>query len=128
MGLFKQMKDMKTMVGAAPGLIDQANQLSANHAAMQAQGVPATPYMAAQEVAVPAEQMEPIAGVDLPTFAQVSAGLAAYNYDASKAVEIAATRGIDEASWTTAVDGWNARIAANPAVAKQFNNHYTGRG
>ena len=30
MGLFKQMKDMKDLVGAAPGLIDQSNEMAAN--------------------------------------------------------------------------------------------------
>lgn len=29
MGIFKQMKDMKDMVNAAPGLVEQARQLGA---------------------------------------------------------------------------------------------------
>lgn len=35
MGLFKGIKDLKGMLGAAPGLLDQANQLTANARAMQ---------------------------------------------------------------------------------------------
>lgn len=147
MGLFKGMKDMKDMLGATPGLLDQANQLSANAQVMQQQAAQqAAQQQAAYQQApaiqgasygaapvalysadLPADLGEPIAGVDLATFAQVSAGLAAYNYDQSKAVVIAAERGIDAASWQLAVDGWNARITGNPAVARQFNAFYTGR-
>ena len=36
MGLFKQMKDMKNVVAAAPGMIDQAQQMQANAQQMQA--------------------------------------------------------------------------------------------
>ena len=134
MGLFKGMKDMKDMLHAAPGLLDQANQLSANGQAMQQQAAQqaagaaaAASYATAPAAPVPAELLEPIAGVDLATFAQVSAGLAAYAYDQTQAVVLAGQRGIDAASWDAAVDGWNGRIAANPAVARQFNALYTGR-
>lgn len=136
MGLFKGMKDMKDMLHATPGLIDQANQMQANaqvmqqQAALQAQqqamaGAVATAPPAGAGIA--ADLAAPIAGVDLATFAQVSAGLAAYDYDQSKAVVLAGERGIDAASWQAAVDGWNARIAAHPEVARQFNALYTGR-
>lgn len=141
MGLFKGMKDMKDMLHATPGLLDQANQMQANAAVMQQQ---ATQQQAAYQQAgtmpgafapaptianteLPAELDAPIAGVDLATFAQVSAGLAAYDYDQSKAVVLAAERGIDAGSWQLAVDGWNERIAAHPAVARRFNALYTGR-
>jgi len=132
MGMFKGLKDMKQTVAAAPGLIEQAQQMQANGLAMQqnmaAQMAEAQAHQAAVATAVitPAD-LEPINGVDLEAFAQVSAGLAAYNYDTSKAVEIAAARGIAADDWTTAVDGWNERIKANPAVAKEFNRLYTGR-
>ena len=128
MGMFKSIKDMKSMVHAAPGLIDQANQMSANAAAMQhaharAQAVPAT-----GAAPVPADAFEAIAGVELATFAQVSAGLAQFGYDTTKAVDLAAARGIDATSWQTALDGWNERITRHPAVAARFNALYTGRG
>lgn len=131
MGMFKGMKDMRDMLGAAPGLLDQASQLSANAQVMAAQaatqpagvayGMPTAPQP------IPAELLEPIAGVDLAVFAQISAGLAQYNYDQSRAVELAAARGIDGARWQLALDGWNARIASAPAVATLFNSYYTGR-
>jgi hypothetical protein len=37
MGLFKQMKDMKDTVAAAPGIIDQAMAMGANAQVMQQQ-------------------------------------------------------------------------------------------
>ncbi len=124
MGLFKSVKDMRSMVSAAPGLIDQANQMSANARAMQQAQAYQPAGMAAP---APADVFEPIAGVELATFAQISAGLAQYAYDQNKAVGLAAARGIDSTNWQTALDGWNQRIAANPAVAQRFNAFYTGR-
>ena len=129
MGLFKSIKDMKSMVSAAPGLFDQANQMSANAQAMQANAQAQT-Y---QPVTIPApvaaaDVFEPIAGVELATFAQISAGLAQYGYDQTKAVGLAAAQGIDSISWQAALDGWNQRIVTNPVVAERFNALYTGRG
>jgi hypothetical protein len=138
MGLFKGMKDMKDMLHATPGLLDQANQMKANAQVMQQQaiqqqaayqqgGMPGAfaPAPTIADTDLPADLDAPIAGVDLATFAQVSAGLAAYDYDQSKAVGLAAERGIDAAGWQLAVDGWNERIAAHPAVARRFNALYT---
>jgi hypothetical protein len=132
MGLFKSVKDMKSMVSAAPGLINQANQMSANAQAMlanAAQAAQAQTYRNAVPAApAPAGAFEAIAGVELATFAQICAGLAQYGYDQTKAVGLAAAQGIDSISWQTALDGWNQRIAANPLVAQRFNALYTGRG
>ena len=44
--------------------------------------------------------------------------------DASKLVEVAASKGVDAASWESAHVGWNDRIKANPAVAQRFNLLY----
>ena len=68
-----------------------------------------------------------IAGVDLRTFADVCRGLQAYNYDQAMAPTVAATKGITAEDWQTAMDGWNIRIKADPAIAQQFNAFYTGR-
>ena len=70
---------------------------------------------------------EPVAGVSLELFAEVSKGLAAYGYDQSKAVEIAAEKGVSGENWQLALDGWNVRMKANKAVAQRFNALYTGR-
>lgn len=128
MGLFKSVKDMKSMVSAAPGLFDQANQMSAYAQTMQQAQAQTADRAPSAATAAPAERFAPIAGVELATFAQISAGLAAYNYDQSKAVGLAAALGIDSATWQAALDGWNQRITAYPDVAQRFNALYTGRG
>jgi hypothetical protein len=132
--MFKRMKDMRAMAEAAPGMIAQAQQLGA-----QAQQMALAQQQAAQAqlsgfgggapglapgLAPAGPDFEPIAGVTLEQFAEVSKGVAAYNYDASRLVEIAASRGIAAFSWETADQGWNARIRANPAVAQRFNQLY----
>lgn len=142
MGIFRQMKDMKDMLDAAPGMVAQARQMgeqaqqmgaqaqqmaAAQQAAMQAQMAQG---MAGQGVAgqagmAPAgPDFEPVAGVSLQQFAAVSKGVAAYGYDPSKLVEIAASRGIPAHLWAAAHQGWNDRIKANPAVARRFNQLY----
>jgi hypothetical protein len=136
MGMMKRMKDMRDMANAAPGMIAQAQQMGA-----QAQEMAAAQQQAAQArmAAMQAQQQggfaapgaapagpdfEPISGVSLEQFAAISKGVAAYNYDASKLVEVAASKGVDAASWETAHVGWNDRIKANPAVAQRFNLLY----
>jgi hypothetical protein len=132
-GLFKQMKDMKKMVEAAPGMVSQAQQMGA-----QAQEMAAAQQAAAQQQMAAAQQasdqamaagtgdLEPIAGVSLDQYATISKGLAAHGYDQSKAVEVAASHGVSPENWQQAMDGWNARIKANPAVGQQFNKLYMG--
>jgi hypothetical protein len=129
MGIFKQMKDMKATVAAAPGMIDQANQL-----AEQSRQLAASQQAAAQQAAVQARQaaasaegpdFEPIAGVSLELYVEISKGLAAVNDDQSKAADVAASKGVTESDWTTAVDGWNTRMRSNPSVGQRFNSLYT---
>ena len=137
MGLFKQWKDMKATVHAAPEMIEQAQQLQANAAAMQAaqqqqamQAMQAQQAAQTQAAAAPGAMgpdFEPIAGVSLELYAEISKGLAAYNYDLSAAPGIAATKGVNPQDWETAMTGWNARITANKAVAQRFNALYMGR-
>lgn len=134
MGFLRQMKDLKEMTEAAPGMIRQANQMAAQAqemaAAQQAAAQQQMADMAAAQQAAAASgtaDFEPIAGVSLDLYAEVSKGLAAFNYDQSKAVDIAASKGIDPDSWTQAMNGWNDRIKASPAVAQRFNQLYTGR-
>jgi len=126
-GLFKQIKDMKQTVAAAPEMIEQAQQMAANAQQMQAQQAAATQQTEQQAAAATGPDFEPVSGVSLEQFAEVSKGLAAVNYDQSQAPAIAATKGISGENWQAAVDGWNARIKANPAVAKRFNALYMGR-
>jgi len=134
MGMLRRMKDMKDMVNAAPGMVAQAQQLGAQAQQMAAaqQMVAAQQMAAAQQAmmtpggAMTGADFEPIAGVALDQFAAVSKGVAAYNYDAARLPEIAASKGIDAFSWDQASRGWNDRIKANPAVAQRFNQLYRG--
>jgi hypothetical protein len=132
MGMFKRMKDMKDMIEAAPGMVAQAQQLSAQaqqmavaqQAAMQAQLGQAGG--AQPGTAAAGADFEPIAGVTLEQFASVSKGVAAYGYDPAKLVDVAAAQGISAFTWDTAQRGWNERIHRNRAVAQRFNQIYRG--
>jgi ATP/maltotriose-dependent transcriptional regulator MalT len=139
MGMMKRMKDMKDMVNAAPGIMQQAQEMQQQ---AQQMGAQAQQYAAAQQAAAQAQyaaaqgqfaqpgaaptgpDFEPIANVSLELFAAISKGVAAYNYDAAKLPEVAASKGVDPGSWDQASRGWNDRIKANPAVAQRFNVLY----
>ena len=133
MGLFKQLKDMKDTVAGAPAMIDQAMQMKANAEAMQAaqqaqmNAANAAAAAAAATQAQTDPDFEPINGVSLELYAEISKGLAAVNYDQSQGPVIAASKGVLADDWQAAVDGWNLRMRANPAVAKRFNALYMGR-
>ncbi|HEV7918219.1 MAG TPA: hypothetical protein VGO97_01465 [Solirubrobacterales bacterium] len=132
MGLFKQMKDMKNVVEQAPDMINQAQQLGAQAQEMAAaQQAVAQQAVSQQQAATAAAaeaggaDFEAIAGVSIEQYAEVSKELAAHGYDQSKAVEVAATKGISADSWQQALDGWNARMQTSPAVGQRFNQLYT---
>ena len=127
MGLFKQMKDMKKTVEAAPGLMAQAQQMGA-----QAQSMQAAQYAAMQQAAAAAPPadgafFEPIAGVSLELYAEISRESAGRPGDLGHAASSAAGRGVSSESWQTAMNGWNARMH-NPSVAQRFNALYMQRG
>lgn len=136
MGLFKSIKDMKDMVHAAPGMIEQTQQMGANAQAMQAQAMAqqqavmaqaqAHQQAAAGNLAPQAGGLDPIAGVSLQQYAVIVKAIAPLNYDQSALPGIAASHGIDGASWQQAHDGWNARIQGDPAVARAFSDVYRG--
>jgi hypothetical protein len=127
MGMLKRARDMKHMLNAAPSMVQQAQQLSAQAQQMataqqrlQGQGGGTAGGGTA------GADFEPISGVALDQFAAVSKSVAAYSYDAARLPEIAASKGIDAFSWDQAYRGWNGRIKANPAVAQRFNQLYRG--
>lgn len=134
MGLFKQMKDAKQMVAAAPGMVDQAQQMAASAQQMQAQQMQAAQYQqaamhqqaAAGNLAPQPGGLDPIAGVSLQQYAVIVKAIAPLNYDQSALPGIAASHGIDGSSWQQAHDGWNARIQGDPAVARAFSDIYRG--
>lgn len=134
MGMMKRMKDMRDMVNAAPDMVAQAQQLGAQAQQMAAaQQAAAQARMAqtqagggfAQPGAAPTgPDFEPVSGVSLEQFAAISKGVAVYNYDQTKLVEVAAQHNVAAYDWEEASRGWNDRIKANPAVAQRFNLLY----
>jgi hypothetical protein len=133
MGFFKSMKDLKDMAHEAPGLMAQSTELAANAqasaAAQQAAAVQAMAGMnfPTQPGTGPVGDLSPIAGVSLETYVTISQSFAEVGYDQSRGPELAARQGVGPAEWAEALDGWNARITAFPAVAKRFNALYTVR-
>lgn len=128
MGLFKSMKDMKSAVAAAPGMIQQSQQLAANAAVMQqayaGQMQQSMAYNAGLAQPLTPEQLAPINGVDLPTYAWVGKRLAGVGYDQAQAPAFAAQRGIAAADWEAAAAGWTARMQQVPALGQEFRRHY----
>jgi hypothetical protein len=131
MGMFKRMKDMKDVVEASPDMVRQARQMGAQAqeyaAAQQAAMGAQTPQSAPPQAAAGPADFDPIAGVSIELYAEISKGLAAYNYDITKGPDVAATKGVAAEDWGQAMTGWNDRIKANRAVAQRFNALYTGR-
>jgi hypothetical protein len=128
MGMFKQLKDAKKAMAAAPGIVDQAMQLGeqAQHmaAAQQAAAMQQAQAAAAaqQATTLAGPDAEPIAGVSLEQYARICREMAG-----SQDPSIAAAHGIAPDAWQAAMDGWAARMQRNPAVAQQFNAIYMGR-
>jgi hypothetical protein len=128
MGMFKQMKDLKATMAAAPAMIQQGQAMQANAMAMQqayaGQMQQAAAYNAALGQPLPAEVLAPINGVDLPTYAWVAKQIAAVGYDQSRAPGFAAAKGISGADWDAAAAGWSARMQATPTLGQEFRRHY----
>jgi hypothetical protein len=134
MGLFKQMKDMKDAVKAAPALVDQAQQMAASAQQYQARAMAQQQSVMGQAVAhqmAATGQLQPqpggldaIAGVDLQRYAAIVKAIAPLGYDQSLLPGIAASHGIAADAWQQAHDGWNARIQDDPAVARAFSDVY----
>lgn len=130
MGVFRQLKDLHSVVAATPDMINQAQQVSAQ-AQQMAAGQQAA--LAHQQAAVAAADgpatgpdYEPIGGVSLELYAEISKGLAAVGDDQSTAADIAASKGVTGPDWEAAVGGWNTRMQSNPAVGRRFNALYAG--
>jgi DNA uptake protein ComE-like DNA-binding protein len=139
MGLFKEFKDMKDMVSAAPGMMESAQQLGANAqaqaAAAQAQAAQfqapggAQAYVNNLNAGIngepSAEALKPINGVSLEAYTAVIKELGARGNDQSLLPEIAQSKGIKPADWEKAKEGWGARIKDDRALGTKFNTLYT---
>lgn len=128
MGLFKQVKEMKNIVAAAPSMIQQGQALAANAQAMQAAQMSQMQQAIAynQQVGLPiaAEHLTPINGVDLPSYAWIAKQVANNGYNQSLAVGFAAQRGVSAADWEAAAAGWTARMTSVPAIGPEFRRYY----
>ena len=132
MGLFKQAKDMKNLIGAAPEMLSAAQQMgaqaqemaAAQQAAVQQAMAPPPPAAAPAPVAATGD-FAPIGTVSLELYVEISKVLTTNGYDQAQAPGIAAGKGVSAADWALAVDGWNARMRTVPAVAQRFNALYT---
>jgi hypothetical protein len=139
MGLFKEFKDMKDMVSAAPGLIESSQELAANAQAQAAQYQAQAAQMQAPGGAQAyvnnlnagingepsAEALKPINGVTLEAYTAVIKELGARGNDQSLLPEIAQSKGIKPADWEKAKEGWGARIKDDRALGTKFNTLYT---
>jgi hypothetical protein len=135
-GLVKDVKQGSEAAKMGADMLAQKDEMLAQAAALRAgsqAGMTAGAPMAMPGASVmppvgPIDDadLEPIAGVSLEKYAEISKGLAAHGYDQSKATLVAASMGVSADSWETAVAGWNGRITANRAIGQRFNQLYMG--
>ena len=123
-------KDGAEMLQAKDQILEQAAELRAAQAAAAGQqAMPQAAGMAAMQPApgaIAEGELEPIAGVSLQKYVEISKGLSEVGYDQSKSHEVAASRGVSAEDWDAAVAGWNERIKGNRAVGQRFNQLYMG--
>jgi hypothetical protein len=117
MGLFKQMKQMKDVVAQTPEMIESAQAMQQSQ---QAQAV--------VDAQAAGDAGEPIAGVSLELYAEISRELTARGGDQALAPAVAKEKGVDQASWDAAVARWNDRMRTTPAIATRFNQLWRGVG
>ena len=131
--MFKALRDTKAALAQAPGMIAAGHEMAANAqalAAVQAQQVAAAQQAYGQAVVAEAQaatpgDFEPIAGVSIELYAEISKSFAEVNYDMTQAHTLAARKGVTGSNWDAAAEGWAARIRSNPAVGQRFNALYT---
>jgi len=141
MGLLKRMKTMHHAIELAPGVVAQVTELGAqeHQLALARQAAMQSQLSQVGQMGGQAHGMQPrripradaagrefgaVAGVSLEEFAAVSKGLAAFDDDQSKVMNVAAAYGIDTFTWELAARGWNDRIRSDPAVAQRFRQLY----
>jgi hypothetical protein len=137
MGLFKEFKDMKDMVEAAPGMMESANTAAANAQAQaaayqaqaaQMQGNPQAYVnnLGTQMHGEPtAEALEPISGVTLETYTAIIKAVGSQGTDQAVLDQAAVAHGVKPADWAKAKEGWGARLKADRALGAKFNTLYT---
>ncbi len=112
MNMLRGLRDTGTMTASSMTTIPRV------------QAVIRRPCRSGGGVAPSLDALAPIEGVTLERYATIVRGIAAYNYDRSMLPSIAADHGIGVGEWRDAHIGWNARIQADPAVARRFSDIY----
>jgi hypothetical protein len=68
--------------------------------------------------------LQPVDGVTLAHYAQVSKRLSTRGYDPAAVDEVAAELGIPSDVWALARSEWDRRLATDPEVAAEFDRRY----
>ena len=125
MGMFKQIKEMKSMITTAPDQLRNGLEIAANAKVIAEASAANAASFSAMPFAQPntAADLSPIAGVDIATYGWVTKQIASVGYDQDQLVGFASRRGIDAASWHEAATGWASRMT-NAAVATEFRRFY----
>lgn len=71
--------------------------------------------------------LDPIAGVDMATYARVVRTMARRGHDHAALPSIAAGLGIGTDAWARAYIGWSERILSDDSVGQAFLAHYLSR-
>ena len=115
MGLFKNLK----------GTMDQAGEMTAQAQQMQENAM-AQQQAANAPVDLDDPMWEPIEGVTLDQYAQVTAALATQNLGGVENVKAwVETQGVPEGTWETVQNGWVQRMGANEAVRTRYGVLYS---
>ena len=133
-GLVKDVKQGSEAAKMGAEMLKQKDEMLAQAAQMQAasQGAAgAGMTMPGASVMPPVgpiddAELEPIAGVSLEKYVDISKELAASGPDPASATLAAAAKGVSAENWEAAVAGWNERIKANRAIGQRFNQLYMG--
>ena len=123
MAAFRKFKDAKKAVSEAPGLIEQATKMQE-----QAQGMQDAQAVAAQSAspagALDPQLLEPIAGVTIEKYAEISKAIGEQKLDQAGTERLVRSRGMTPESWQAAYEGWNERFKGNMALSVHFGNLY----
>lgn len=129
MGLFKQMKQMKDVVGEAPDLVRGAMEMQ--QAALDAQAGVGSVSSTAPPVDAGGRSLddEEMCNVSLARYAAICrAGSERGITDQAGIAAVAEEHGVGRADWDGAVAAWNARFAGDTPAAMRFNALWRGIG
>ena len=120
---FKKIKDMKKTVSEAPEMIEQAQQMQAQAQQMQAAQMAAAGATAGTGGFDP-QMLEPIAGVSLEKYAELSKAIGERKLDQAGIDGFVPLHGVTPDAWQAAYDGWNERFKGNMTLATHFGTLY----